>query len=97
MATLSADYAAVKVLGLYVLPPYGIFTNGKPITQLRDLRGLRVRTPSPTVGLAMARLGAIPVGIPTDMIGEMLENQSINAITYGWDSVITGKRSESVV
>ncbi len=89
--TIAADYAAVKVLGLYVLPPYGIFTNGKPITQLRDLRGLRVRTPSPTVGLAMARLGAIPVGIPTDMIGEMLENQSINAITYGWDSVITGK------
>ncbi len=88
---ISADYSAVKVLGLYVLPPYGIFTNGKPIAELRDLRGLRVRTPSPTVGLAMARLGAIPVGIPTDMIGDMLESRTINAITYGWDSVLTGK------
>ncbi len=88
---IAADYASVKVLGLYVLPPYGIFTNGKKIAQLKDFRGLRVRTPSPTVGLALSRLGAIPVGVPTDLIGDMLENRTINAITYGWDSVITGK------
>lgn len=88
---LDADYASVKVLGLYVLPPYGIFTNGKQISQLRDLRGLRVRTPSPTMGLALSRLGAIPIGVPVDMIGDMLENGTINAITYGWDSAITGK------
>jgi len=92
---ISADYASVKVLALYTLPPYGIFTNGKPIAELRDLRGLRVRTPSPTVGLAMARLGAIPVGIPTDMIGDMLESRTINAITYGWDSLLTGKGAGS--
>jgi TRAP-type C4-dicarboxylate transport system substrate-binding protein len=88
---VAGDYASVKVLGLYMLPPYGIFTNGKKIAQLKDLRGLRVRTPSPTVGLALSRLGAIPVGVPTDMIGEMLESHTINAITYGWDSLTTGK------
>ena len=88
---IAADYASVKVLGLYMLPPYGIFTNGKKIAQLKDLRGLRVRTPSPTVGLALSRLGAIPVGVPTDMIGDMLESRTINAITYGWDSLTTGK------
>ena len=88
---IAADYASVKVLGLYTLPPYGIFTNGKKIAQLRDLRGLRIRTPSPTVGMALSRLGAIPVGVPVDMIGEMLESHTINAITYGWDSLSTGK------
>ena len=88
---IAADYAAVKVLGLYTLPPYGIFTNGKKIAQLRDLRGLRIRTPSPTVGLALSRLGAIPVGVPVDIIGEMLETRTINAITYGWDSLTTAK------
>ena len=88
---IAADYATVKVLGLYMLPPYGIFTNGKKIVQLKDLRGLRVRTPSPTVGLALSRLGAIPVGVPTDLIGDMLESRIINAITYGWDSLTTGK------
>ena len=88
---IAADYASVKVLGLYVLPPYGIFTHGKKIDALRDLRGLRVRTPSPTVGLALSRLGAIPVGLPIDMIGDMLQSDTINAITYGWDSLITAK------
>ena len=88
---IAADYASVKVLGLYVLPPYGIFTNGKKIAQLKDLRGLRVRTPSPTIGLALSRLGAIPVGVPVDMIGDMLAGGTINAITYGWDSVTTSK------
>jgi TRAP-type C4-dicarboxylate transport system substrate-binding protein len=90
---VAADYASVKVLGLYMLPPYGIFINGKKIAQLKDLRGLRVRTPSPTVGLALSRLGAIPVGVPSDMIGDMLESRTIDAITYGWDSLTTGKGS----
>jgi TRAP-type transport system periplasmic protein len=88
---LDRDYASVKVLGLYMLPPYGIFTAGKKITQLKDLRGMRVRSPSPTVGLALARLGMIPIGIPTDMIGEMLSNGTVDAISYGWDSATTSK------
>jgi TRAP-type transport system periplasmic protein len=87
---VAADYTSVKVLGLYVLPPYAIFADGKKINQLKDLRGLRIRTPSPTVGLALSRLGAIPVGVPVDMIGEMLASHTINAITYGWDSLLTG-------
>ncbi len=92
---IAADYASVKVLGLYVLPPYGIFTNGRKIDQLRDLRGLRIRTPSPTIGLALSRLGAIPVGIPVDAIGDMLESRTIDAIAYGWDSALTGKGAGS--
>ena len=88
---IAPDYASVKVLGLYALPPYGIFTAGKPINELRDFRGLRVRTPSPTVGLALARLGMIPVGIPTDMIGTMLSGHVVDAIAYGWDSATTSK------
>ncbi len=88
---LNRDYASVKVLGLYMLPPYGIFTTGKKITQLKDLRGMRVRSPSPTVGLALARLGMFPIGIPTDMIGEMLANGTVDAISYGWDSATTSK------
>jgi TRAP-type C4-dicarboxylate transport system substrate-binding protein len=88
---LDRDYASVKVLGLYMLPPYGVFTTGKKITELRDFRGMRVRSPSPTVGLALARLGMFPIGIPTDMIGEMLNNGTVDAISYGWDSATTSK------
>jgi TRAP-type C4-dicarboxylate transport system substrate-binding protein len=88
---LDKDYASVKVLGLYVLPPYGIFTTGKKITALKDLRGMRMRTPSPTVGLALARLGAIPIGVPVNLVGDAIANGTLDAIAYGWDSATTTK------
>lgn len=88
---LDADYASVKVLALYVLPPYGIFSATKPVAQLRDLRGMRVRAPSTTVGMALARMGMIPLGVPLNLIGESLASGTVDAITYGWDSLTTTK------
>lgn len=88
---LDKDYASVKVLGLYVLPPYPIFTTGKKIQSVRDFRGLRMRTPSTTVGVALAKLGAVPLGIPLNMIGETINSGYVDAIAYGWDSTTTTK------
>jgi TRAP-type C4-dicarboxylate transport system substrate-binding protein len=86
---LAKDYADVKVLALFVLPPYGLFTANRNITALKDLRGLRMRTPSPTVGLALARLGTIPIGLPVNTIGENIASGTIDAISFGWDSLHT--------
>ena len=88
---LDKDYASVKVLALYVLPPYPIFTTGKKIQSVRDFRGLRIRTPSTTVGVALSKLGAIPLGIPLNMIGDTIASGYVDAIAYGWDSVTTTK------
>ena len=88
---LDKDYASVKVLALYVLPPYPIFTTGKKIQTARDFRGLRIRTPSVTVGLALRKLGAIPLGVPINLIGDTLDANIVEAITYGWDSLTTTK------
>ena len=88
---LDKDYASVKVLGLYVLPPYPIFTSGKKIDSVRSFRGMRIRSPSITVGLALSRLGAIPLGIPLTLIGDTLANDIVDAIAYGWDSTSTTK------
>ena len=82
---LDKDYASVKVLGLYVLPPYPIFTTGKKIQSVKDFRGLRMRTPSTTVGVALAKLGAVPLGIPLNMIGDTIASGYVDAIAYGWD------------
>ena len=59
---LGSEYDSVKVLALYVLPPYAILTANADVTSLRDLRGLRLRAPSLTVGFGLARLGAPLVG-----------------------------------
>jgi len=88
---LDKDYASVKVLGLYVLPPYPIFTTGRKIETIRNFRGMRIRSPSITVGLALSKLGAIPLGIPLTMIGDTLANDIVEAIAYGWDTTATTK------
>jgi TRAP-type C4-dicarboxylate transport system substrate-binding protein len=86
---IAEDYSSVKVLALYVLPPYGFFTVDKPINTVRDLRGMRIRAPSATYGLAMAKLGIVPLGLPINLIGETLANDAVDGIAYGWDSLRT--------
>jgi TRAP-type C4-dicarboxylate transport system substrate-binding protein len=83
------DYASVKMLGIMTLSPYGIFTTGRKLEQMKDLRGLRVRTPSPTVGLALARLGMIPIGVPVNLISDSITDHTVDAITFGWESIST--------
>jgi TRAP-type C4-dicarboxylate transport system substrate-binding protein len=87
---LEKEYDSVKVMALYVLPPYGLFTDADhPVATLRDLRGLRMRAPGVTVGLALARLGTIPIGLPLNIMGQALNDKLIDGISYGWDSTLT--------
>jgi len=86
---LDKDYTSVKVLSLYTLPPYAVMTSNIDVNSVRDLRGLRLRSPSLTVGLAMNRLGMIPLGLPLDHIGPSLTANLIDGMTYGIDSATT--------
>src|SRR5262245_30483078 len=76
---LDKDFTTVKLLGLYVLEPYPIFTTGKKIETVRQFRGLRIRAPSITVGLALSKLGAIPLGMPSQMVGEVIASKHLDA------------------
>jgi TRAP-type transport system periplasmic protein len=88
---LDNDDATVKVLGLYVLEPYAIFTTGEKIETVRNFRGMRIRAPSITMGLALAKLGAIPLGIPSQMVGDTLANNTLDAVSIGWNSLLNTK------
>ncbi|WP_168220438.1 TRAP transporter substrate-binding protein DctP [Azospirillum thermophilum] len=86
---LAGDYAGLKVVGLWTLPAYGIFTASRPLQGPRDLRGLRVRNPSTTVGRALAKLGMVPVALPLNGMGTGLKERMIDGISYGWYSSTT--------
>lgn len=86
---LDRDYQGLKVVGLWALPAYGIFTAQRPLGSPRDLRGLRVRNPSKTVGRAMAKLGMVPVALPLNFMGTGLKDGLIDGISYGWYSSTT--------
>jgi TRAP-type transport system periplasmic protein len=86
---LDKEYDGLKVLALNTAVPYGIFSATKPIQAIKDLRGMRIRVPSPTVGLALARMGTVPIGLPLNLIGESVANHMVDAIAYGADSLET--------
>ena len=86
---LDKDYAGLKMLSINTGAPTGIFSANKPINGLKDLRGMRLRVASPTVGLSLARMGAVPIGLPVNLIGESLANGMIDGLAFGADSMET--------
>lgn len=60
---LDAEHRGVKVLLLLTHQPGNIHTTKKPVSSADDIRGLRIRPASPTIGSFIAALGGTPVGI----------------------------------
>jgi TRAP-type C4-dicarboxylate transport system substrate-binding protein len=83
------EYDNLKVLALVTSVPFSIFSASKPVAGLKDFRGMRIRVPSPTVGLALAKLGAVPIGLPVNLIPESLASGMVDAIAYPADSLVT--------
>ncbi len=86
---IAGDYNGLKLLALYSTAPYGVFTAEGPIKGLRDLRGLRIRAPGLTIGLALGRLGMIPLGMSTDMASASLSQGLMDGMAYSYDSLIS--------
>ena len=61
---LDAEHKGVKVLLLLTHQPGNIHTTKKPVRTTDDMRGLRLRPASPTIGSFITALGGTPVGIP---------------------------------
>jgi TRAP-type transport system periplasmic protein len=84
---IAKDYAGLKVLSLNTSVPFSIFSATKPITAIKDLRGMRIRVASPTSGLSLARMGAVPIGLPVNLIGESIANGLVDAISFTADAL----------
>jgi TRAP-type transport system periplasmic protein len=69
---LDAEHRGVKVLLLLTHQPGNIHTAKKPVRATEDMRGLRLRPASPTIGSFITALGGTPVGIsPADQLDAM--------------------------
>jgi TRAP-type transport system periplasmic protein len=86
---LEKEYDGIKVLSLDTGTPSGIFSATKPITAIKDLRGMRLRVASPTVGLSLARLGAIPIGLPINLIGASIASHMVDGVALPADPMET--------
>lgn len=84
---LGNEYDNFKVLGLFVHNGGLIHTADRPVNTLDDLKGLRLRTPSPAVSAMLDQLGASPVGMPPAEIYENLHKGSLDGVVTTWDLV----------
>lgn len=80
----------VKLLGLWTFGPQVIFCN-KPIHQLSDLKGRKVRVGSSTYDMLIKSQGGIPVVIPFDQVAEALSSNMADCAITSQTSAYSAK------
>lgn len=91
---LAEEYPGVKVLALHAHNGGLIHTADKKVTSMEDLRGLRIRTPSPAISSMLEYLGAVPQGMPPLQVYENLQKGVIDGTVFPWDPVASFKLAE---
>lgn len=81
-----SDFPGTRILNLTVTEPSGAHTN-KEVKTLDDLKGLRIRTPTPAITAMLEEIGATPVGMPPTEIYESVERGVVDGNIMPWGPV----------
>ncbi|MEJ6402429.1 TRAP transporter substrate-binding protein [Yoonia sp. 2307UL14-13] len=92
---MDTDFAAFKPLGLWVHGP-GLIHSSRPITEVSDLQGLKLRAPTRTTTTMFTGLGATSVGMPVPAVPEALSKGVIDGAVIPWEVVPALKVHELV-
>lgn len=84
---LAEEYKGLKVLALYAHNGGLLHTSTKKVETMEDMKGLRIRTPSPAVSEMLSYLGADPQGLPPGEVYESLQRGVIDGTVFPWDPV----------
>lgn len=78
------EYAkkGVTVLGTYDYPMTYVWSRSK-LTSLADMKGLKVRVPSPEVATLMQKLGVTPISIAASEVPVALDRGVVDAVVTG--------------
>lgn len=91
---LAEEYEGLKVLALHAHNGGLIHTRGTEVATMEDMRGLRIRTPSPAISMMLESLGAVPQGMPPGQVYENLEKGVIDGTVFPWDPVRSFRLAE---
>jgi TRAP-type C4-dicarboxylate transport system substrate-binding protein len=91
---LKDDYKGLKPLLLMTHNGGLIHTKEKRVEKPEDIRGLRLRTPSPPVSMMLEFLGATPVGMPPGQAYENMQKGVLDGAMFPWDPVRAFKIDE---
>ena len=85
----------VYVIGLWVHGP-GVIHSKRPIRQLADMKGLKIRGPTRVSTILFENLGAEPIGMPVPAVPEYLARGVLDATALPWEVTETLKVPELV-
>lgn len=84
--TFQPDFKGTRILNLTVTEPSAAHTKEK-VASLDDLKGLRIRTPTPAITAMLEEIGATPVGMPPTEIYESVERGVVDGNIMPWGPV----------
>lgn len=87
---LGHEYDPFKVLALALHNPGSIHTVSRKVVKPDDLRGVRLRSPNPSVSAALHRLGAVAVPLQVDRVMPALTAGEIDGIVTNWGNPLPG-------
>jgi len=83
MPILGGEWKDVKLITLWASEPLFIMTKEKPVRQISDLKGMKIRTPSKWLADVVSRLGGSPVAMPITDVYIALDSGVIDGVVTG--------------
>lgn len=81
---LQDEFKDVKMIATFVHGP-GLVHASKPVEQLEDMKGLKLRGPTRMVNVLLEKLGATPIGMPVPAVPEALSKGVIDGAVVPWE------------
>jgi TRAP-type transport system periplasmic protein len=88
------EFKDTHVIALHVHGPGFFHSRAKPIQNVGDLRGMKVRGPTRTITKMLGVLGATPVGMPLPQIPDALSKGVVDAVVVPWEVTTAVKVDE---
>jgi TRAP-type C4-dicarboxylate transport system substrate-binding protein len=89
-----AEFAGVKVLWIWVVPPGHFHFAKKPVQVLEDLAGLKIRAGTPMLGNMVKALGGTPVNLAAPETYNALERGVVDGTIFPWEAVYSFNLAE---
>ena len=88
------EFAGTKILATWVHDEGFVSTSSKPIKNLNDFKGLKIRAASRQSSKLLARLGATPVGMPIPAVADSMTKGTIDGFMTAWEIIPAFKLHE---
>ena len=90
------EFPGTKLLAMWIHDEGYVHTRDKPVKELADFKGLKMRAPTRQTNKLLTSLGASPVGMPLPTIADAVSKGTIDGFLLPWEVMPSVKLQEMV-